>query len=163
MPFVASITNVAEILSFQPLIASASYITSAQIIGMAGQEEAKIWSKLGARYTVPIFPVPPVVLAVAIDLTCYALLSKQALLSNTLNDSPWPKAYKAAEELLEALASGEAAIITASGTVIGESSAQQIAWSSAGDGYKPTMVELPTEHLRVDPDLEEDLLDERST
>lgn len=162
MAFIASLTNVAEILAFQPLIASASYITSAQIFGMIGQEEAKIWSKLGARYTVPISPPPPVVVAIAIDLTCYSLLSKQALLSNTLNDSPWPKAYKATEDLLNMIAEGKAVLVTSSGTIIGESTTTQRAWSSAEPGYKPTMVELPTHELRVDPDLEDDLRDERS-
>lgn len=160
MALTASITNVVEILTAQPLLASASNMTSAQIISIAAQEEWKIWAKLGTRYDVPMSPPPPPIQAVAVDLTCYALLTKQALLANSLEDSPWPKAYKEAWQLVEDMAVGKAVIVTGSGTIIPQSTARQTTWFSSGTGL-PTFTELPIEEAQVDPDKLDDLRGER--
>jgi phage gp36-like protein len=116
-----SIAVVSDVMNAQPLFSSADYITSAVVAIHMGQAEATIWAKLASRYSVPILPAPPLIVSIDMDLSIYAILVKQAILANTLEDSPWPDRYKETMELLDALAAGSMSLVSASGTVIDES------------------------------------------
>lgn len=163
MPLPITITSVGAIIEAQPVIASASLITSAQLALHLGQAEAKVWAKTSLRYDVPISPVPPMLQSICLDLAVYGVLVKQAILANTLEDSPWPDRYKEALEELEGVADGTMPLLTSSGTVIAPSeNPSTYAYGFPNTAYQPTFTELPPEYNRPDPDKLEDLLDERT-
>jgi phage gp36-like protein len=147
------------IYTAQPLIASASAITSAQIALHLAQAEALVWAYSAQRYAVPITPTPPMLESICIDLTCYGVLVKQAILANTLEESPWPDRYKEALDMLKSIASGDLPILTSSATLIAESGNYVSGFSTPK--YIPTFSELPDPYHKPDPDKIQALLDER--
>lgn len=164
MALPVTIGLVGDIIEAQPLIASASAITSAQIALHAGQAEATIWAKCAKLYAVPIAPTPPIIETIWTDLTVYGVLVKQAILANTLEESPWPDRYKETMDLLTEIAEGEMPIVTASGTLIPQVSGTAAPYRCAfksDRGYQPTFTELPDEYQGQDPNKTEDLLRER--
>lgn len=161
MPLPITITTTGMLLTAQPLLASASAINSAQLAHHLGQAEALVWAKTSARYTVPITPTPPLLESICVDLACYGVLVKQAIIANTLEDSPWPDRYKEAMELLQEVADGDIPLLTSSGTVITPGSTTYQYGFSATD-HLPTFVELPDQYLRPDPEKEDELIEERT-
>lgn len=163
MPLPITITSVGAILEAQPVLASASMVTSAQLALHLGQAEAKVWAKASLRYDVPISPVPPMLQSICLDLAIYAVLVKQAILANTLEDSPWPDRYKEALDELEEVANGNMPLLTSSGAVIAPSeNPASYAFGFPNTAYDPTFTELDPEYNRPDPDKLQDLLDERT-
>lgn len=160
MPLPITIMSNANVIEAQPAIASASLIVSATIALHIAQAEALVWAKASKRYTVPITPTPPLLYSICLDLAVYGVLVKQAILANTLEDSPWPDRYKEAAELLEDVATGELPLLNSSGVLITEGVAAYTFGFSSGR-YLPTFTELPPEYNEPDPNKLQDLLDER--
>lgn len=155
-----TITSVGAIIAAQPLLASASAITSAVMAIHLGQAEALVWGQTSKRYAVPIVPTPPMLYSICLDLAVYGVLVKQAIIANTLEDSPWPDRYKEAEDQLKDIATGKLTLLSGSMTTIPEG-VSEYAYGFSNRGYKPTFTELPPEYNEPDPDKMQDLLDER--
>jgi phage gp36-like protein len=151
-----TITSTGAVLNAQPLIASASAVTSSQIALHLGQAEAMVWGYTAKRYSTPISPVPPLLESICIDLAVYGVLVKQAILANSLEDSPWPDRYKEALDLLKDVASGEIPLTTTSGALITQQGNYVSGFSTPK--YQPTFTELPFEFAYLDPDKAEALL-----
>lgn len=160
MTLPVTITSVQQILDTQPLIASASAVTSAAIYSALGQEEAKIWTKLAVRYALPLSPIPPMVTVLAIDLTVNNLLVKQAILTNTLDKSPWPAYYSSAQAYLDMLSNGDIDLLNQSLQAI---AATQLTMYFSGTGYAPTFSEVPSEYIFPDPNKQADDINDRDS
>ncbi|NJM10614.1 MAG: DUF1320 family protein [Synechococcaceae cyanobacterium SM1_2_3] len=163
MPLPITITSVGAITAAQPLITSASAIASAQIALHLAQAEAIVWGYACQRYDIDDIrtPCPPLLESICIDLAAYGVLTKQALLANSLEKSPWPDRYKEALDLLKMVADGELSLVTASGTVISEGGTSYVAAFGHAGTYHPTFTELPSEYIDPDPDKLTDLLTAR--
>jgi phage gp36-like protein len=156
-----TITSVGAVITAQPLIQSASAITSAQIALHLAQSEALVWAWTSKRYATPITPTPPLLESICIDLAVYGVLVKQAIMANSLEESPWPDRYKEAMELLMDVGAGKVPLLDGSMQVITGSSQTSGRFSFSSPSYKPTFTELPPELAQVDPDKIDDLLAER--
>lgn len=159
-----TITSTGMLLTAQPLLASASAITSAQLALHLAQAEALVWAAASARYNIATLQapvVPPLLESICIDLACYGVLVKQAIIANTLEDSPWPDRYKESMELLTQVAEGDLKLLSGSNTVIA-AGASTYTYGFSSNDYLPTFTELPSEYNRLDPEKEADLIDERT-
>lgn len=154
-----TITSTGAVLNAQPLIASASAVTSAQLALHLGQAEALVWGYTAKRYAVPITPTPPILESICIDLAVYGVLVKQAILANSLEDSPWPDRYKEAMDMLKDVASGMLPLLTSSGALVTQQGNYVSSFSRPS--YQPTFTELPFEFAYLDPDKAEALLASR--
>lgn len=154
-----TITSVGAVLAAQPLLQSASAILSAQIALHLAQAEALVWGYTSKRYTTPISPTPPLLESICLDLAVYGVLVKQAIMANSLEQSPWPDRYKEALDMLKEIGAGEIPLLDGSMQVISENGSFSYGFSSPS--YKPTFTELPPEFARTDPDKIDDLLQDR--
>lgn len=154
-----TITSVGAVLNAQPLIQSASAINSAQIALHLGQAEALVWGYTAKKYATPITPTPPILESICIDLAVYGVLVKQAIMANSLEQSPWPDRYKEALDMLKEIGAGTVPLLNASGALITGGGNYSTAFSSPS--YKPTFTELPPEFAQTDPDKINDLLSDR--
>jgi phage gp36-like protein len=157
-----SIAVVTDVMTAQPLLSSADYITSAVVALQMGKTEAMIWGKISRRYAVPILPAPPLIVAIDIDLTIYDLLVKQAILANTLENSPWPDRYKESIDMLDDIATGKIALIDSSGSLITQAATAGGVSYVSGQIYNPTYADgLRPEDTFADPDKIQDARDAR--
>ena len=146
-----SYASVADVYATIPMLSSSSNITSAVVAHHGGRVQSMIDAKLATLYSTPFTgSPPPIINTIANDLTCYFVLAGNTIMANTLKDSPWPAVYKMQMDLLDQLATGKTAIVTASGTVLDKSTAQAYVGSSV-DVYVPTFSELDFEQSEVDP------------
>lgn len=157
-----TITSYQQIIDAQPLLQSATNITSAQVLASLAAQEAKIWTKLQTRYALPLSPIPPMVTVICIDLTVGDLLVKQALLQNSTADSPWPKYYSSVEAYLDMIAAGDVNLLSASLQAIAATQLLNGTFFSSDNGYLPTFTEAGFEYLRPDPDKVSANIDDRS-
>lgn len=160
MPLPITITSVGAILLAQPLMQSASAITSAQLALHLGQAEALVWGYTAKRYSTPITPVPPLLESICIDLAVYGVLVKQAILANSLEGSPWPDRYKEAMELLKDISNGAVPLVTSSGAAIVQGG-NNITTGFSAPKYQPIFTDLGFEYAKIDPDKIDTLLASR--
>ena len=156
-----TITSVGAIIAAQPLIQSASAINSAQIALHLAQAEALVWGYTSKRYATPISPTPPLLESICIDLSVYGVLVKQAIMANSLEESPWPDRYKEALDLLKEVAGGSIPLLDSSMQVITGNSQASGRFAFSSPSSKPTFTELPPELAQTDPDTIDDLLADR--
>lgn len=160
MPLPITITSVGAVLTAQPLIASASAVTSAQIALHLAQAEAYVWGYTAKRYVTPITPTPPMLESICLDLAVYGVLVKQAILANSLEESPWPDRYKEAMDMLKEIGSGAMPLTSSSGELISQNGGNYTSGFSSPK-YDPTFTELPSEYAYPDPDKIDALLANR--
>lgn len=153
-----TITSVGQMLLAQPLMQSATAIASAQLALHLGQAEALVWGYTSKKYTTPIDPCPPLLESICIDLAVYGVLVKQAILANSLEQSPWPDRYKESLDLLKEIAMGNVPLVTASATSIAMNN-ETVAFASPK--YQPIFTDLGFEYAKIDPDKISDLLASR--
>jgi len=155
-----SYTSVEKVKVTLSFINSVSTVTSAVIAEFIGREEAKINTRLSARYALPFTTDIPILTAIASDLSAYALLSRHSFLSQTTKDNPWPERYREAMDELELITAGKVDLVTSSGDIV--SIAGRMLPTSNRSQYYPTMTERGGVYDAVDPDRITDLDQERS-
>lgn len=155
-----TITSVGALLIAQPLVQSASAINSAQLALHLAQAEALVWGHTAKRYSTPITPVPPLLESICVDLAVYGVLVKQAIMANSLEQSPWPDRYKEALDLLKEIGEGTVPLLSSSLEVITQGGANFV-YGFPSPKYQPVFTPLGPEFARNDPDQIEDLLASR--
>ena len=131
-------TSVTRIYSLEPIVGSASDLTSAQLAdSFIAAAEAEINAQLARRYTVPVAGTIPLLQTIADDIAVYRVLSRRLFSQDQLKDSTWPAAFKESMDTLEKIASGEVLLVDSSGTVISQRGAIATA-ATNHDDYLPT-------------------------
>lgn len=156
-----SYTTVSLCYETLPDLRSATNVESKVVYAHAGRAQAIVNAKVVKRYNLPFSLTPPLIESITTDLTIYSVLAKTAIIANTTEDGPWPKAYKECMDLLNEIALGTLVLVDSAGAVISQRTDQMIARSSSED-YVPTFSELPPEQSTIDSDKIDDLEDERS-
>ncbi len=160
-----SYTSVNDVLTLVPKIGSASTITSAHVYAHAGLAEALINGKLARRFTIPptdTGSVPPLLAAIAADLTAYRVLGMRVFIQEKQNKSEWPDRYKEALETLKALESGEMELLAVDNSVIAPRTDLMECWSN-NMGYTSTFNEASFEASIQDEDKIDDIVDARDS
>lgn len=150
-----------DIYNVIPMVGSETEITSLHIANFINEAESIINTYLSNSYTVPISGGAPILTTLTVGIACYRLLARRVFTAQQLKDSVWPDRFKEDMEILEEIASGDAAVVTTSGTILPATVAAGGVWSNQ-EGYVQTTSELDPEYERVDPVKEDDLSAERN-
>lgn len=157
-----SYTSVEHVHLTRPEIGSITALSSAAIALEAGKIEAMINGRLSKLYVTPVTPSPPLLAALATDLTVFKILADRSLFkTDKLKESPWFEMQKQALALLGSIADGSITLTTSAGTVIAARSDQVVAESNTMD-YDPTFYDGgPIEAFQVDAQKLSDAADAR--
>jgi hypothetical protein len=158
-----SYTSVGYIGSAFPAVFSAANVTSAVVAHYAGMEEAIINAKLAKLYALPFTQEVPLLTALSTDLTIAAILTKRTAAHFTTEQNqanPFIATRKRAMDMVEQIAKGELALLSASGQIIETSNEGIEVWTSTMD-YKSTFHEGRIEDMIVDPDKLDNILSDR--
>jgi len=153
--------TVDDMLTTLPEIGSVSTVTSAILAHYAGRAEAEINGRISARYVVPVSPVPPILNAIAIDLSIYYTLGRKPLVGSQSKSDPWLEKFKESRDLLMDIANGVVPLVDDAGTVIEASTTQGPFWSNK-ESYNPTFYEGEPEDWGTDATKVEDEQNKRS-
>lgn len=160
MSLPASYCSVSDVLALAPSIGSLSTVTSVHIGGEIGKVQASIDAKLARRYSVPFASAPPIIVAIATDLSAKSILEKRVYNTNRTADEKLVTGYEWAMDMLDALACGSATLVDSAGAIVsGRTDTAQV-WSSTD--YNPTMHEGAWADMVVDPDKLDDIEADRS-
>lgn len=132
-------TNVASLMyGILPMLGSVTTITSAQLVTLAEGAEAKINSRIGRLYALPITATVPALITIATDLALYRALALRVMTQDVLKDSVWPARYKDAEDWLDRIAKGEDLLFDSAGAILqGQTALAPI--TSTTDAYLPAV------------------------
>lgn len=155
MTLPASYTTAALIAETVPAIGSVSNLTSSYISSEIGKIQAAIDVKLSRLYSVPFSTVPPLIQAIATDLTAKAILEKRIFTSNRVADEKLTAGFQGAEDLLSAVSSGAISLVDSAGNVIAQRTDQVLIWSNTS-AYQPTFHNGAWGDMKVDEDRLED-------
>lgn len=158
LPF--SYCSFSDVYEAIPYVSSVSDVSSLTVGQHGGMSQALVNAKLAQVYTVPFNPAPPLIQMITCHITCWYLLAGSTILAASLKDSPWPKTYKDAFDVLDKVANQEISLVTSSGTII-DARTDQVQLISNNSGYTPTFSELGVDWANLDPDKKQDLEDER--
>lgn len=160
MTLPASYCTVADIFSVVPGIGSDSRVTSDFVALEIGKTQARINVALAPRYSVPFSSAPPIIQAIATDLTAKAILEKTIFATNRQADDKLITGFEWAADLLASISSGTATLVDSAGSAVTERSTTNVIWSSTQD-YLPTMHEGEWGDMVQDPDKLDALVDDR--
>lgn len=130
--------TVPAVLAHYPPIGSLSTISSAYIATQLSHTQAEIDARLAGRYVVPFSPIPPLIEAMALDMTVHAILTRRVFTGERTNTSQWPDAWRRSFDLLDRVATGDIPLVTSSGALITQAS------TGGGEVWSNTMANTPT-------------------
>ena len=135
-----SYTSIARVYDLEPMVGSASDLTSAQLISaFIDPTEGEMNAVLARRYAVPVTGTIPILQGIADDLTVYRCL-RRIFSQDQLKDSVWPNAFKEARERLNAIGDGKILLVDSAGALVAQRTTISQARSNT-QGYMPTFHE----------------------
>ena len=120
----ASYATVDDVMLRYPPIGSVSAISSMHACQAVGAVQSEVDTLLGARYTVPFAPVPPVIAMITGDLACLRLIETRIIVQLSQGQmtadqgNAWTEQLRHAGDLLKGLAAGSYTLFSGSGTVM---------------------------------------------
>ena len=124
---------------------------------MIARAEAYINGKLACRYTVPFTTVPPLITTLATEIAAYFVM-RTLFTQDSQNQSEWTVTFMEAMKMLDDIVTGKCVIVNTSGAEV-SFSADPV--SSNNQEYTPVFDVDEVENSVIDPDLLEDIADEK--
>ena len=147
--------NYDEVVARYPLLESWGKSQTEVNSDLIHYAEVELNSKLGSKFSVPFSDAHPTVKDLTIDLCYYRAL-------RTKDPDKALKLHEIFLGRIDDILSGKEVLYTDSGTIIEADGAEQEVWSNNLDYYPThTMLDPESEYTQIDPDLIDDLEDER--
>ena len=160
MPYAPYYTSVDQCYMVVSDLGSVTNLTSAQIVeGFIKPAESIINALISNVYTVPVIPGPPLLEALATDISLYRILTQRIFNQQRLKDNIWPMRFKEAMDTLKAIADGSITLIDSGGNILPQGNVAVA--ESTTSRYLQTFHEGPTVDQIQDRDKIADLEDER--
>lgn len=156
--------SVGGVNSLFPPISSVTNLTSAVVARFIDDTEAEVNARIAKRYTVPVTPTCPLLVALTERETIYRIVTQRALIQfppaqqgrHTLQIQ-----HDGDQKLLERIAEGEMILVASGGGKISPDTSQIQVFSST-QNYNPTFADgLPPEESVLDTDKSTDALADR--
>lgn len=153
-------TSVEQCYAVVSDLGSVTNLTSAQIVdGFIKPAESIINAIISNIYIVPIVPGPPLLEALATDLTLYRILSQRIFNQQRLKDSVWPLRFKESMDILKQIVDGAITLVDSAGNILPQGNVAVA--ESTTTRYLPTFHEGPTVDQIQDRDKIRDIEDDR--